>query len=427
MDNYIKLIVLIILLLLSAFFSSAETALTTISHFRLKTLSDKGHRKAKLLLKITSNSSKMLSAILIGNNIVNLQASALATVLAQNIWGNKYISIATGILTFLVLIFGEIIPKTVASLHPEAVSFAYADIIYVLIIILTPVIIVVDAISGFILMLFHIDKETRKTAITESELRTIVNYSQKTGVIEEDEEDIINNVFDLSDALAKDIMVPRIDMTSVSINTSLDDFLDICLESKYTRLPVYEDRTDNVIGFINIKDVFFNIAKNYKEGKPLTKEDFHIKDYIREAIYTFEQKNLYELLEDMRLASINLAVVLDDYSTVSGIVTLEDILEELVGEIRDEFDQDEVDTIRQVDKTHYLVKGITRIEDFNDYFDTSLTSEDNDSISGVILEKLDRIPSIGDTVEFEGLTVKVVKLIKRRIDTLIVYHTTKEE
>ena len=422
--NIIKLIILIILLILSGFFSSAETALTTLNRIRLNIAASNGDKKAILLVKITSNSSKMLSAILIGNNIVNLSASALATILAQNIWGNKYVSFATGILTFLVLIFGEIIPKTVASLYPEKIAYLYVYIINILMIVLTPFIFVVDKISYVLLMCLGIDTNKKRDIITEAELRGIVSASTKHGIIEDSEEDIINNVFDLSDALARDIMVPRIDMCSASVDTPMSDFYELVRDNKYTRIPIYENTIDNIIGFVNIKDILFDIINS--DGNN-TESVNNLKDYVRSTIYTFEQKNLYELLEEMKDQSIPLAVVLDSYSAVSGIITLEDILEELVGEIRDEYDADEVDTIRKADKHHYIVSGITRIEDFNEFFNTNLSSNDYDSISGIILEKLDRIPSIDETIEIDDLTLRVIKLNKQRIDTLIVYKTKNKE
>jgi len=422
--NIIKLIILIILLILSGFFSSAETALTTLNRIRLNIAASNGDKKAILLVKITSNSSKMLSAILIGNNIVNLSASALATILAQNIWGNKYVSFATGILTFLVLIFGEIIPKTVASLYPEKIAYLYVYIINILMIVLTPFIFVVDKISYVLLMCLGIDTNKKRDIITEAELRGIVSASTKHGIIEDSEEDIINNVFDLSDALARDIMVPRIDMCSASVDTPMSDFYELVRDNKYTRIPIYENTIDNIIGFVNIKDILFDIINS--DGNN-TESVHNLKDYVRSTIYTFEQKNLYELLEEMKDQSIPLAVVLDSYSAVSGIITLEDILEELVGEIRDEYDADEVDTIRKADKHHYIVSGITRIEDFNEFFNTNLSSNDYDSISGIILEKLDRIPSIDETIEIDDLTLRVIKLNKQRIDTLIVYKTKNKE
>lgn len=422
--NIIKLIILIILLILSGFFSSAETALTTLNRIRLNLAASNGDKKAILLVKITSNSSKMLSAILIGNNIVNLSASALATILAQNIWGNKYVSFATGILTFLVLIFGEIIPKTVASLYPEKIAYLYVYIINILMIVLTPFIFIVDKISYVLLMCLGIDTNKKRDIITEAELRGIVSASTKHGIIEDSEEDIINNVFDLSDALARDIMVPRIDMCAVPVTMSMDEFYDVVRENKYTRVPIYENSIDNIIGFVNIKDILFDIINS--DGNN-TESVHNLKDYVRSTIYTFEQKNLYELLEEMKDQSIPLAVVLDSYSAVSGIITLEDILEELVGEIRDEYDADEVDTIRKADKHHYIVSGITRIEDFNEFFNTNLSSNDYDSISGIILEKLDRIPSINETIEIDDLTLRVIKLNKQRIDTLIVYKTKNKE
>ena len=237
-DDILKLILLVVLLFLSAFFSSAETALTTTNRIRMMTLADEGNKRAARVLKITDDSGKMLSAILIGNNIVNLTASSIATSLAIRLFGSVGAGIATGILTVLILIFGEISPKTLATIHAEKLAMAYSGIIQLIMTILTPVIIIINKLSIVFLQLLRVNPEKSKNIITEAELKTIVDVSHESGVIETGEREMIHNVFDFSDATAKEIMTPRIDMTFVSCNSTYRDILEIYRENHYTRIPV---------------------------------------------------------------------------------------------------------------------------------------------------------------------------------------------
>ena len=253
--SIIQIIIILLLILLSAFFSSAETALTTVNKIRIKALADEGNKRAATVLKIIDDSGKMLSAILFGNNIVNICASSLATTVSLKLFGNLGVSITTGLLTLVILIFAEITPKTIATIHSESISLAYANVVYVLIKVLTPLIAVINNISTGVLKLFRIKPNSENSQITESELRTIVEVSKDDGVIENSEYEMIHNVFEFGDSSAKDIMVPRIDMTFVNINNTFDEILEIYRQDMYTRYPVYEDTTDNVIGFINVKDL----------------------------------------------------------------------------------------------------------------------------------------------------------------------------
>ena len=277
-----QLISLIILLLLSAFFSSAETALTTVNKIRMRTLSESGNKKADRVLRVTDDSGKMLSAILIGNNIVNLSASSISTSLAIDYFGSVGAGIATGILTFLILIFGEVTPKTMATIHADRISLRYSGVITFLMIVLTPVIFIINKLSLAVLFLLRVDPNATDKLMTEEELRTIVDVSQETGVIENEERDMIHNLFDFGDSEAKEIMVPRIDMTFVQIDSTYEELIDIFREDKFTRLPVFEDSTDNVIGIINMKDLLL-----YRNAK----EDFSIREILREPYFTFEHKN----------------------------------------------------------------------------------------------------------------------------------------
>ena len=410
-DSIIKIIALLFLLILSAFFSSAETALTTINKIRINTLADEGSKKASIVLKIVDNPDKMLSAILIGNNIVNISASSLVTILIQSILGNWAVSIGTGILTVLVLIFGEITPKTAATIYADSLAMFYAKPIWLLMTILTPVIFIINKLASGVMSIFGFKNKVKENTFTEEELRTIMTVSHEEGVIEKEEREMINNVFDFGDAEAKDVMIPRIDMCVVDVHSTYDDLLEIFRETKYTRLPVFEGSADNVIGIINIKDLIF-----YRNG-----EDFDIRNFLRDAFYTYEYKKLSELMAEMRKDSVNITIVLDEYGAAVGLITIEDLLEEIVGEIRDEFDYDEVDPFKEVSSNEYIVDGQIKLDDVNERLGLSLESEDFDSLGGFIIGFLDRLPDTGDKVETDTVTLIVDSMDKNRIDKIHIF------
>lgn len=402
-SGVIQLIILIILIFLSAFFSSAETAFSTVNRVRMRALEEEGNKRAKKVNLILDNYSKMISTILIGNNIVNIAASALATTLAIRI--NLMVGIATGILTIVVLLFGEIIPKTWANLYNESIALVYSGIIYFLMKVLTPAIIVVDVLSKGIMKLLHIDPNKKISSMTEGELKTYVDVSHEEGVIEKEEREIIYNVFDFSDAVAKDIMIPRINMITVNVEADYDKVFSTFKDSMYTRIPVYEEDKDNIIGLINIKDFLLT-----------TPEDFSIRNIIREAYYTYEFKKSADLMLELRASTSSVAFVLNEYGATSGMITMEDLLEEIVGEIRDEYDADEAEFIREIDKHTYLVEGSMKLDDINDALDTDLDSEDYDSIGGIIIENLERLPEEGEEVTLKnGTLLKVVSIEQNRI------------
>ena len=406
-----QLIILIILLMLSAFFSSAETALTTVNRIRIRSLADDGSKRAKTVLKITDNSGKMLSAILIGNNIVNVAAASITTSLAYSLGGSA-VAIANAVITVAILLFGEITPKTTATIHAEKLALIYAPIISIFMKIMTTVIFIINGLSNAVLLLLRIDPNAKNQTMTENELRTIVDVSHEDGVIESDEKEMIYNVFDLGDAKAKDVMVPRVHVTFADVNTTYEELIEIFREDKFTRLPIFEDSTDNVIGTINMKDLL--LFDNTKE--------FHIRDILREAYFTYEYKNISELLVEMREASFNIAIVLDEYGDTAGLITLEDILEEIVGEIHDEYDENEEDFIKEIDEREYMIEGSTNLDDLNDRLDLQLESEDYDSLGGFIIEHLDRLPEEGDSITTEdGLRLVVESLDKNRIESVHAY------
>lgn len=410
--------VIIILLALSAFFSSAETALTTANKLRMMSLAEQGNKRAQTFLKIREDSGKMLSAILIGNNIVNLSASSLATTLATDVLGSAAVGAATGILTLLVLIFGEISPKTLATIHAEKLALSYANVIYLLMKILTPVIFIINQLAMIFLRLLRVDPNAKENLMTEHELRTIVDVSHEDGVIESDERQMIYNVFDFGDSTAKDIMVPRVDMVCVDIDSSFDELISIFRDERFTRIPVYEGNSDNMVGVINVKDLLL--------FKP--SENFHIRDIMREPYFTYEYKKTSELMVEMRQDSINFTIVLDEYGATVGMITLEDLLEEIVGEIRDEYDNDEEDLVKKIHDNEYQVPGSAKLNDLNDVLGLSLESEDYDSIGGYIIEHLDHLPKAGEfVVTEEGIRLVVDAVTKKRIDKVHINLPVKKE
>ena len=416
----IQLITLIVLVSLSAFFSSAETAYSTVNRVRMRTLSQEDNKGASRVLGILDQYGKMLSAILIGNNIVNLSASSVATTFAINLWGSRTVGIVTGVLTFIVLMFGEILPKTWAMQNSEQITLVYSRIIRMLMTILTPVIFLIDKISNWILRLLHISSEGNNFSITEKELKTYVDVSHEGGVIESEERELIYNVFDFGDRVAKDIMIPRIQMTTIALNATYQEVLSTFQASMFTRIPVYDNDPDNIIGLINIKD--FILVKD--------KEKFQIKKILRQAYYTYEYKNVSDLLMEIREKSYNIAFVLSEYGTTVGMITMEDIIEELVGEIRDEYDEDESELIQQVDDDSYLVEGGMKLDDINDALNIELESEDYDSIGGLMIERLERLPENKETILLEnGISLQATEVQENRIRKVLITlpHLDEEE
>lgn len=412
-DMIIQAVLVVLMVLLSAFFSSAETSMTTVNRIRIQALAESGDKRAVILEKIITDPSRMLSTILIGNNIVNMAASALMTTLTIRVLGNFYVGFATGLLTLVILIFGEITPKTLASIYCEKLSLSYARVIWFLMFILTPLVFLTGKLSGAVMYLFRINPNARMNKMTEHELRTLVNVSQEDGVIEREEKQMIYNVFDFGDSTAKDVMIPRIDMTFVDVDADQEELMEIFRQDMHTRFPVYEDNTDNVIGIINMKDLLV-----YPKD-----QEFSIRSILREPFFTYEQKGTADLLEQMREASVSLAIVLDEYGATSGLVTLENLLEEIVGEIRDEYDADEEDDIREIRKgVEYVVLGAAKLDDINEALGLHLESEDYDSIGGYIIGQLDSLPAEGQTVVLKaGVRLVVDKIHRNRVAKVHIY------
>ena len=405
-----QLLILIALLCLSAFFSSAETAFTTANRIYMRTLAQEGDKRAQRVLDITENSGKMLSAILIGNNVVNLSSASLATTLATRMFGSTAAGVATGILTLLILIFGEISPKTIATLRADTLSRKGSGLIQCLLTVLTP---------QHFLCLVGVRPGEEVRAMTEEELRTIVDVGQESGVIEDKERDMIHNLFDFGDDKAKEVMIPRIDMCFVDVDSTYEQLLAIYRDSYYSRLPVYEESTDNVIGILNMKDVLAF------EG---SREELSIRALMREPFFTYEYKNTYELFMEMKEKAVNLAVVLDEYGVTAGLITMEDLLEEIVGEIRDEYDMDEKEDYEIVEEgREYRVSRTKNLGDFCDLVGVKYESEDSDTLGGFLLELLEHFPEEGECFEgAQGVQFRILSMDKKRIETVLVTRSPKD-
>ena len=296
-------------------------------------------------------------------------------------------------------------PKNLANLYAETIALSYAFPIRLLIFLLTPLICIVNGIARGVSKLLGADPEKKKDAITEEELRTIVEVSHEEGIIENEERKMINNVFDFGETLARDIMVPRIDIAFISVDASYDELLAVFRKERYTRIPVYEETTDNVIGVINVKDLL--LTNN--------KENFTIRDYLRKPLYTYEFKKTAELMLDMKKSYSNIAIVLDEYGVTAGLITIEDMLEEIVGDIRDEYDADEADDFIQLSEGEYLIDGSMKLDEINELLGTKILSEDYDSLGGFIMGELGRLPARGEEVLLEGLLLRVEKIDKVRV------------
>lgn len=410
-DGPWQIILLVVLLFGSAFFSASETALMSLSKIRLRHLEDAGVKNAELVNKLLEHPNRLLGAILVGNNLVNIGASALATSIIMKLTGASGVLWATLTMTVLILIFGEITPKSLAALHSEKWALFLGPFLKLVVIILTPVTRIVTFITDGLIRLTGNDPKEARPFITAEELRTILTVSQEEGVLEGDESKMISNVFDFGDSQAKDAMTTRTDMIVVDETTSFDDVVELFRAEQYSRIPVYQDTIDDIIGVLYIKDMILN---------QVTRENFNILELMREPYFTYEFKKTKELFEDMRDKRIPIAIVLDEYGGTSGIVTMEDLVEEIVGDISDEYDIQDMEII-EIRENEYVVDGSTRIDDVNETLGTDIQSEDFDSIGGYVLGEIGDLPYEGEIIEKDGITFKAEKVDKNRIERLRIH------
>lgn len=410
-SSIIQLIVLIILLILSGFFSSAETALTTVNKISLMALANDGSKKAKHTLKVIENSSKLLSTILIGNNIVNISASALATTLCTKLFGSAIVGISTGILTLIILVFGEVTPKTLAKKYSTELAQIFSYPIGLLMLVLTPFVWLLNLITGIIFHILRIDPNDDGNTITESELRTIVDVSHEEGVIEKEERQMIANVVDFGDTLSKDIMIPRTDVICGDVYMSFEEIVKLFGEEKFSRIPIYENAKDNVIGILYIKDLFFY-------SQTFDMEYFDLRSILRKPLFVYEYEKTSEIFSEMKTSSISMAVVLDEYGKMAGIITMEDLIEEIVGDIRDEYDEDEATDLIKLDEKTYDIDASIKLGDLSDKLGIRIGEDDYDSLAGFVIEVLDRLPEEGDKATYENFEFLVTKINKNRIERI---------
>lgn len=412
-----QIIVLIVLVVLSGIFSMSETSLMSLNKIKLRHMVDEGVPGAELVEKLTDDPNKLLGAILIGNNIVNIGASSLATILATNLFGSSGVGIATGVMTILILIFGEITPKSIAKQKSEAVSLKVSKFIKLVVMIFKPFVYILTAISSFFIRVLGGNPDADEAFITEEELKTMVDVSEEEGVLENVEKEMIFNVFDFADLQVKDAMVQRVDVVSVSEEATYDEVMDIIKSEQFSRIPVYDQTIDNIIGILNVKDLV--MIEN-------PREDFNVTKYIREPFYTFEFKKVVELFKEMKKTRNHIAVVLDEYGGTVGLITIEDLLEEIVGEIEDEYDEEKT-SIEQIKNDEYLVEGSLRLHDLDDLLGVDIDSEEFDSVGGLIIGELGRMPEEKDEIQVENMRFIVESIDKNRIKKVRVFISNTDE
>ena len=404
-----QIIALVFLVAMSAVFSSSETAITSVSKIKVRQLDQKDNKNAHLLKKLHDSMQTTISTILIGNNIVNIAASSIATILFTKYFNENGAVVSTVVMTIFVLIFGEVIPKTIAQYKNKSVALKFSRFIYLLTIIFKPIVKVLNLLTRLVIRLF-IGEDGDSSTLTEEELKTLVEVSEEEGVIKNQETEIMINALELKETLAVDIMTPRTSMASVDIEDAENDLKEIIKNITYSRIPVYEDNIDDIIGVLHIKELAHKMIEDER--------NFKIREILKPAFYAYEYIPVVDLFKQMRAKNISISIIIDEYGGTSGIVTMEDILEELVGEIDDEYDNEK--EVTKLSDNEYLVDPEMRIDEVNERFDLNIQSEKFDSIGGFVIELLDRMPTSKDEVEFENLKFVVVNVDKRKITQLMI-------
>ena len=405
-DRVWKIVILIICLVLSALFSASETALMSLSKIRVKQMIENREKGANRINKLLSDPSRLLSAILIGNNVVNIGASSLMTSLAIDAFGNTGVGVATGIMTLLILVFGEITPKSLAAKNSEKISVRLSGFIEFVTNLLTPISFVLNIITDFLVKLLGGEVDKKKPFITQEELKTIVNVSYKEGVLEGEEKDMIYNVFDFSDSQVNDVMVPRTEIVAIDVDLPYEEIIKIINKEQYSRIPVYENTIDNIIGILYVKDLLF---LDVNKESP-----FDLRKYIRQPYFTPEYKSIKEQFKEMRTNRNHMVVIIDEYGGTEGIVTIEDVVEEIVGDIEDEYDK-KIKEIEVIKEDEYLVNGNVRIDTINELIGTHIESKDFDTIAGFVIGIIDRLPEAGEEIEYENIRFIIENIDRNRI------------
>ena len=411
-ENILQIGLLIVLLLGSGFFSASETSLMSLSKIRIRYMEEEGVKGAKLVSSLIEKSSDLLSSILVGNNVVNIAATSVSTSLFISIFGDGGVAIATAVMTVLVLIFGEITPKTIAANSPEKIAVIVSKPISIIMKITKPIVWVFNLLTGIIFKIMGIENDGVKPFITEEELKAMVNVSHEEGVLEIEEREIINNVFQFGDMQAKEAMIQRLDMVAIDIEESYDEIIELFKSEKLSRLPVYQESIDDIVGILNIKDIIFLSDEEI--------QNFNIKNYVREAFFTYEFKKITQLLEEMKKEKSQMAIVVDEYGGTAGLLTIEDLVEVIVGDIDDEYDEEEEEIVK-VSDNEYLVEGSTKISDVNEQIGINFESDEFDSIGGFIIGYLKRIPEENELIEVGNVKFSVESIDKNRINKIRIF------
>lgn len=421
-DSTMQILVIAVLIFMSAIFSSTETAFLSANRIRLRNLQEEGEKKATLVLDMLEEQSKLISALLVGNNIVNIGASALATKIATDIFQSAGVGIATGVMTLLVLIFGEVIPKNLAAAHAENWAMFIAPFMRLVSLVLTPLVFLLTHLSDFIVKFSKKDEEEDPT-ITEDEFKILVNVGQEEGVLDESESEMINSIFEFDETLVKAIMVPRIDIVGVDAEDTINEALKLIVEGGHSRIPAYEESIDNIVGVLYAKDIFGHLDADFNTMK--------VKELLRDAYYIPETKKVSDLLNELRLKKVHMAIILDEYGGTNGLVTIEDLIEEIIGDIQDEYDVEE-DLIVMHSDDVLVADARAPIGDVEEAFDVELDEElledsEADTIGGLAFEHLGGIPEIGDEVTVDRFLIRIEAVSGRRISKVQVTLLPPEE
>ncbi len=410
-DSSILYGIIAVLIALSAIFSSSETAFLSVNRIRMRNLAEDGNKRAALVMKMLEKQNKLISSLLVGNNIVNISASAIATKVATDIFNDVGVGIATGVMTLLVLVFGEVIPKNLAAAHAEGWAMTVAPFIRAVSILLAPIVLLLTLLSdGMVRFSKKYDDDDDPT-ITEDEFRILVNVGQEEGVFDESESEMINSIMEFDEIIVKEIMVPRIDIVGLDGEDNVNEALRLIIDGGHSRIPVYEDSIDNIVGILYAKDIFAHLGEDF--------DQLQVKTLIRQPYYIPETKKVDDLLEELRMKKVHMAIILDEYGGTSGLITIEDLLEEIIGDIQDEFDAEEDLIVKHSDAV-LVADARTPIHDVEEAFDMELDEEiledsEADTIGGLAFEHLGGIPEKGDEVTVDRFHIRVVDVKGRRI------------
>lgn len=407
---YANLIGFILLLILSGFFSGSETAFMSANRVRIRELANEGDRKAKRVDQLLDDQTELLTTILIGNNLVNIAASAIATSIAIEIFGSKGVGIATGVVTFVILVFGEITPKSLGNSKPIEYAKIASIVLYWLEKLLYPIILFFTVL---IKKMIGKNRMISSAFISEEEVRRFVNVSEEEGAIKESEKEMIQSVFEFDDIVVKEIMVPRIDMVCINKDASIDELVDLAVDKGHSRIPVYEDSIDDIIGLIYVKDLLQLLQKG--------KENLTLEDLIKPIYFIPESKQINKLLKEMQNRREHMAVILDEYGGTSGLITIEDLLEEIVGDIQDEYDL-ENKQINLINNKEIQVDARVDLDDLNEILPSQLLDEESyETISGFVLHELGYLPDEGEKIELEDITLEIENIEEHRIQKVRIY------